>query len=86
MVATLVPLFDNKMNVSAYTVLAERDNKFLKPGAIGNAFLDGAQYVPGFDIVDTLGVESLSGDGDVSLCNNNPKSLARSSAKSAMST
>ena len=65
MIATLIPLFDNRMKVYAYSILAKRENHFLNPGLIGLSYLDGAQFVPGFDIVDTLGVETLSGDGEV---------------------
>ena len=65
MIATLIPLFDNKMKVRAYSILAQRENHFLQTGLIGLGYLDGANIVAGFDIVDTMGVETLSGDGEV---------------------
>ena len=65
MIATLIPLFDDKMQVHAYSIFAQRENHFLNPGLIGLSYLDGAQYVAGFDIVDAMGVETLSGDGEV---------------------
>ena len=65
MIATLVPLFDNEMRVKAYTILAQRKNFFIDSGLIGLGALDGAQYVAGFDIVDALGIESLSADAEI---------------------
>ena len=65
MIATLIPLFDDKMKVRAYSILAQRENHFLQTGLIGLGYLDGANIVAGFDIVDTMGVETLSGDGEV---------------------
>ena len=65
MIATLIPLFDNKQKVRAYSILAQRENHFLQTGLIGLGYLDGANIVAGFDIVDTMGVETLSGDGEV---------------------
>ena len=71
MIATLIPLFDNKMKVRAYSVLAQRENHFLQTGLIGLGYLDGANIVAGFDIVDSMGVETLSGDGEVFVQLNN---------------
>ena len=65
MIATLIPLFDNMQKVRAYSILAQRENHFLQTGLIGLGYLDGANIVAGFDIVDTMGVETLSGDGEV---------------------
>ena len=71
MIATLIPLFDNKTKVRAYSILAQRENHFLQTGLIGLGYLDGANFVAGFDIVDTMGVETLSGDGEVFVQLNN---------------
>lgn len=65
MIATLIPLFDDKMKVCAYSILAQRENFFVNSGLIGLSYLDGAQYVAGFDIVDTMGVETISEDAEI---------------------
>ncbi|MBR0164675.1 MAG: HDOD domain-containing protein [Lachnospiraceae bacterium] len=65
MIATLIPLFDDKMKVCAYSILAQRENFFVNSGLIGLSYLDGAQYVAGFDIVDTMGIETLSADAEI---------------------
>ena len=47
------------MKVCAYSILAQRENFFINSGLIGLSYLDGAQYVAGFDIVDTMGIDTM---------------------------
>ena len=45
MLATLIPLFDNRMSVSAYSVFARKTNLFLNPSFMAGARFDGAGTV-----------------------------------------
>ena len=60
MLAALVPLFDSKLFVCAYSVLAQKDNFFTNPGMNGVTRLDGAGNIVGLDIVNSLGAETFS--------------------------
>ena len=65
MIATLTPMFDNNMNVTAYSIFAQRANYFLNPGMLNPDYLDGAGYVDGFEIIDSMGMETLSDEKEV---------------------
>ncbi|MBR5970519.1 MAG: HDOD domain-containing protein [Lachnospiraceae bacterium] len=65
MLATLIPLFDAEMSVSGYSVFAQKANYFLKPGLNGTIRLDGAGNVTGMDLIDSMGIETLSGEKEV---------------------
>ena len=65
MLATLIPLFDNKMNVPAYSIFAQRENLFARPGLLGTGSLDMAASVPGLEIVNNMGLDSVSDDRNV---------------------
>lgn len=65
MLATLIPLFDDKMNVCAYSVFAQRENLLLNPGFAGSAKYDGASNIVGFDIINSTGVDTLGDKADV---------------------
>ncbi len=65
MLATLIPLFDNNSEVRAYSLFAQRENKLLSPLYMGTGAYDGAVNIPGFDIIDNIGIENLSGNRDV---------------------
>ncbi|MBR5337998.1 MAG: HDOD domain-containing protein [Lachnospiraceae bacterium] len=62
MLATLIPLFDNSMNVIAYSVFAQRENLLANPGLLGTRHLDMAATVQGFEIVNNMGIDSLTDD------------------------
>ncbi len=62
MLATLIPLFDERMAVKAYSVFAQKENLLLKPSFAGGARFDGAANVPGLEIVNSMGLESLAGE------------------------
>ena len=65
MLATLIPLFDDKMAVGAYSIFAQRQNLLLQPNFAGGNRFDGAGNVAGLDIVDSIGLENLSDDREV---------------------
>ena len=52
MFATLIPLFDDKMQVSAYSVVAQKKNLFVNTELATTGRLDGAAEILGFDIQD----------------------------------
>ncbi|MCR4588593.1 MAG: HDOD domain-containing protein [Lachnospiraceae bacterium] len=71
MLATLIPLFDDSMIVRAYSVFAQKENLLLKPALLGTGSLDGAADIIGLDIINSMGLETISGDKDVFIGLNN---------------
>ena len=65
MLATLIPLFDNKMNVLAYSIFAQRENLLATPSLLGTGSLDLATRVLGLEIVNNMGLDSVSADRNV---------------------
>ena len=65
MLATLIPLFDDKMSVCAYSVFARKENHFLNPNYEGGARYDGAGTVHELEVVSSMGVSTLSGGKEV---------------------
>ncbi len=65
MLATLIPLFDSKMFVCAYSVFARKENYFLNPNLMAGARFDGAGTVPELEVVSSMGVSTLSGGKEV---------------------
>lgn len=65
MLAALIPLFDENMTVSAYSLFTQKKNYFLNPSLLGSGQLDGAARVEGLEIIQKMGIESLSGEKEV---------------------
>ncbi len=65
MLATLIPLFDKNMKTCAYSIFAQKENLLITPSAAGSARYDGAGFVTGLDIVDSTGIDTLSGSREV---------------------
>lgn len=65
MLATLIPLFDDKMAVDAYSIFAQRDNLLADPIKGGTALYDGAMHIPGFEIIDSIGLGTLAENRNV---------------------
>lgn len=65
MLASLIPLFNDKSEVSAYALDTQRDNKLLSPQYMGTAAFDGAVRVNGLEVIENIGLENLSGERDV---------------------
>ena len=65
MLATLIPLFDEKMSVCAYSVFARKENHFLNPEMEGGTRFDGAGTVHELEVVSSMGVGTLSGGKEV---------------------
>jgi len=65
MLGTLIPLFDETMQVRAYSIFAQKKNVYLNPITIGTAWLDGAGRVLGLDIVESMGMQTIAKDRKV---------------------
>lgn len=65
MLLTLIPLFDDKMAVRAYSIFTQKDNYLLNPLSQATALYDGAARIPGLDVIQSMGIETLSDDKEV---------------------
>ncbi len=65
MLATLIPLFDDEMTVCAYSIFAQKENFLLNPSLAGRAKFDGATNILGMDILNNVGIETLTGNREV---------------------
>ena len=65
MLLALVPLFDENMAVTAYSVFSQKDNFFLDPMMLGTRQNDGAAVVDGLELIRTMGIETLSEDKEI---------------------
>ena len=71
MLATLIPLFDSKMEVCAYSVFAQRENFLMHPSLLGTGSLDAAAGLLGLEVVESMGIGTLAGDKEVFIEVNN---------------
>lgn len=67
MLATLVPFFDKNMKVCAYSLFSQKENYLLNPELQGSAVLDGSGRVAGLEIIQNIGIDTLSPDSRVFL-------------------
>lgn len=65
MLATLIPLFNSKMEVCAYSVFAQRENYLLNPSLLGTGSLDTATDILGLEVIESMGVGTLAGGKNV---------------------
>ena len=65
MLATLIPLFDDEMTVCAYSIFAQKENFLLNPSLAGRAKFDGATNILGMDILNNIGIDTLTGGREV---------------------
>lgn len=65
MLATLIPLFDENVAVHAYSLFAQKKNLLLNPSLLGTGSNDGAADIAGLDIIDSMGIETISVDCDI---------------------
>ncbi len=64
MLATLIPLFDETMTVKAYSLFAQKENRLLNPSYLGAGITDGV-HVAGFDLIESMGIETISSDKEI---------------------
>lgn len=62
MLVTLVPFFDKDMAVKAYTISSQKRNSFLDPAKISNSSLFDVVNIPGFELIQSLDINTLSKD------------------------
>lgn len=67
MLTTLIPFFDKDMKVCAYSLFSQKENLLLNPARQASAVNDGAARVDGLDILQSIGIDTLSPDTDVFL-------------------
>lgn len=65
MLVALVPLFDENMAVKAYSIFVQRDNFFLDPMMQGTMQNDGAAAVYGLEMIEKMGIETISEDSEI---------------------
>ena len=71
MLATLIPLFDEKMSVRAYSLFTQKKNFLLNPSFQGTGSNDGASSVTGLEVIENMGLESVSAQKEVFVAVNN---------------
>ena len=62
MLVSLVPLFDENMAVKAYSIFTQKNNFLLNPLMLGTAYNDGAPRIDGLELLEMMGVETISSD------------------------
>lgn len=65
MLATLIPVFDAKMDVDGYAIFAQRENYLVDTLHGSSLKNDNATETPGFDIVESIGLDTLASDREV---------------------
>lgn len=65
MFMALVPLFDEKMAVRVYSIFSQKDNFFLDPMMLGTRQFDGAGTVEGLELIERMGIETISEDKEI---------------------
>ena len=65
MLLSIIPLFDEDIAVRAYSLFVQKKNYFLNPNLLGGAQFDGAGHVDGLEVIDNMGMETLSNDAEV---------------------
>lgn len=65
MLVTLIPLFDENMAVSAYSLFSQKNNLLLNPILLGSGYYDGAARIDGLEIVQNMGIDTLSKNCEV---------------------
>lgn len=65
MLLVLGPLFDENMGVHAYSIFSQKNNLLLNPILLGTGQLDGAGRNPGLEIIQSIGVETLSDNKEI---------------------
>lgn len=71
MMVALIPLFDENMAVRAYSVFAQKDNFLLKPNRLGTGQFDGAGSIEGLEVIQSIGMETISSDKELFIPVNN---------------
>ncbi len=65
MLAALIPIFDENMAVKAYSIFSQKFNNLLDPWMQGSGLYDGANHIPGLEIIQTMGIETVPDDKEI---------------------
>ena len=65
MLATLIPFFDKDMKVCVYSLFSQKENLLLNPARQASGINDGAARVEGLDLLQRIGIDTLSPGTDV---------------------
>ena len=65
MLATLIPLFNDQMEVKAYSLFSQKKNYLQNPSFLGTGINDGAGVITGLEIVNSVGIDSLASESDI---------------------
>lgn len=65
MFAALLPLFDEKMAVKAFSLFAQRENFLLNPFLLGTGMNSGVGQINGLEVIENTGIKTLSDDADI---------------------
>ncbi len=65
MLMTLIPLFDENMTVRAYSLFTRKSNFFENTRLLGTGEYDGVSRVQGLEIINSMGIDTLSADKEV---------------------
>ena len=71
MLASLIPLFDEKMTVKAYSLFTQKANMLLNPALWGTGANDGAGTISGLEVIESMGVDTISRDKEIFVSVNN---------------
>ena len=71
MLVTLIPLFDETMTVRAYSLFTQKKNYLLNPSLLGTGSNDGAAGIVGLEVIESMGIETISSDKDIFVTINN---------------
>ena len=65
MLVALVPLFDENLAVKAYSIFVQKNNYLLNPMMLGTGANDGAPRIYGLELIEKMGIETLSDDKEI---------------------
>lgn len=71
MLVCLIPLFDENLAVKSYSLLSRRQNLFYNPMLLSTGINDSVGQVDGLEIIDNVGMTTLSNDKEIFVPVNN---------------
>lgn len=71
MLVTLIPLFDEEMTVRAYSLFTQKKNYLLNPSLLGTGSNDGASRIIGLEVIENMGIETISSEKEIFVTINN---------------
>ncbi len=71
MLMALLPLFDDKLAVRAYSIFTQKNNFLLNPMLLGTGLFDGASRIEGLEMIESMGPDSLPADKEIFIPVNN---------------